>query len=348
MCRRCYTRRVSDHDPYPVNPEEDDLADLPEIVMFGDARHRTAEQRLGPHYNAGIEICLSRSGVYRWDVEGRPVEIRPGECSITLPWQKHSGQNRVLGPGRLSWIILAAGGRDQLDAPLLAGLLGSEAREVLAALSGRPGDEPAGEPRAYLGPVPEAVVIFDRLATELPSRRLGRRATVSADLARLLVVVARRLTEMDRIPEVAREPVPASVLRVLRAVEAQPDVGWTAAFMAEEAGLGPTAFTEWCRRVTGRSPRWYVLASRLERARTLLAEGDRSVTDVAIETGFSSSQHLSSAFRKLYGESPSDFRKSLRLSSERKAEAARWRLLLHGPQRQPLDVVPLQERVDHE
>lgn len=310
---------VRDRDEYTVQAGDPDLAGLPEIVMFGDARHRTAEQRLGPHYNPGIELCLSRSGVYRWNVEGRSVEIRPGELSVTRPWQEHSGQNSALGPGRLEWIILAAGGDGALDAPLLEPLLGPDAGAVLGAFD--------ATSRSYLGSVPEAVAVFDRIRSELPRARpdgppasepagaaaVGRIAAVRAELARLLVIVARRL--VDGSPTASdRDPIPPAVMRVLARVSEEPQEPWTAAEMAAHAGLGLTAFTEWCRRATGRSPRWYVLASRLARARSMLATTSAPITRVAFENGFSSSQHFSSAFRKLFGESPSDFRARLKES----------------------------------
>ncbi len=46
---------------------------------------------------------------------------------------------------------------------------------------------------------------------------------------------------------------------------------------------------------------------RLERARRLLAQGNRSVTEIAQETGFSSSQHFAGVFRRHYGRPPSSF-----------------------------------------
>jgi AraC-like DNA-binding protein len=82
--------------------------------------------------------------------------------------------------------------------------------------------------------------------------------------------------------------------------------------MAAAAGLGITAFTEWCRRATGRSPRWYLLECRLGQAHEELLHGERPITDIALELEFSSSQHFSSAFRKLYGRSPSEVRQRAR------------------------------------
>ncbi len=43
---------------------------------------------------------------------------------------------------------------------------------------------------------------------------------------------------------------------------------------------------------------------RLETARSELMKGDRTVTEIAFELGFSSPQHFSTAFKKKYGVSP--------------------------------------------
>src|SRR5580704_8799736 len=49
---------------------------------------------------------------------------------------------------------------------------------------------------------------------------------------------------------------------------------------------------------------------RLEKATRLLRYSDQSVTDIALDCGFSSSATFSRAFRSGYGTSPSQFRKS--------------------------------------
>ena len=58
----------------------------------------------------------------------------------------------------------------------------------------------------------------------------------------------------------------------------------------------------------GQSPCACFRDIRLERARELLARGDLSVTQVAMETGFASSQHLAGVFRRKFGRRPSEYR----------------------------------------
>lgn len=49
---------------------------------------------------------------------------------------------------------------------------------------------------------------------------------------------------------------------------------------------------------------------RLETARGELMKGDRTVTEIAFELGFSSPQHFSSAFKNKYGVSPREMLKN--------------------------------------
>lgn len=53
----------------------------------------------------------------------------------------------------------------------------------------------------------------------------------------------------------------------------------------------------------------YLAAHRLERAKTLLAYSDMSVTEVAEHLGFGSIHYFSRAFKRHHGVEPSSFRK---------------------------------------
>ena len=56
------------------------------------------------------------------------------------------------------------------------------------------------------------------------------------------------------------------------------------------------------------TPNDYLQRLRLESARSLLAETSRSVTDIAFEVGFNSSQYFSTVFLQYTGLTPSGFR----------------------------------------
>jgi AraC-like DNA-binding protein len=60
---------------------------------------------------------------------------------------------------------------------------------------------------------------------------------------------------------------------------------------------------------TGLTPNDYLLRLRVEEAQEQLSLTDRSVTDIAMATGFSSGQYFSTVFARYAGISPTDFRK---------------------------------------
>ena len=78
--------------------------------------------------------------------------------------------------------------------------------------------------------------------------------------------------------------------------------------LAAHAGLSPSHLTRELRRVSGLAPHQYVLRRRAERARILLAGGERSVGEVAFAVGFSSQAHLTVVFRRVFGITPGAYR----------------------------------------
>lgn len=57
---------------------------------------------------------------------------------------------------------------------------------------------------------------------------------------------------------------------------------------------------------------------RLRRAKALLAETTASVTEIALELGYSSSPHFARAFRNATGRSPSEFRATVGAGPDRR------------------------------
>jgi len=78
--------------------------------------------------------------------------------------------------------------------------------------------------------------------------------------------------------------------------------------MARVAGLGPHQFTRQFRRAVGVPPYQYVIGRRIARASALLESSDKTITEIAYESGFSSHSHLSSSFRRVTGRTPLELR----------------------------------------
>jgi AraC family transcriptional regulator len=61
-------------------------------------------------------------------------------------------------------------------------------------------------------------------------------------------------------------------------------------------------------KMIGTSPYQYLLQQRVEQAKQLLKQTDRSIMDIALECGFNSHSHLSKQFRQLTGVTPKTYR----------------------------------------
>lgn len=77
---------------------------------------------------------------------------------------------------------------------------------------------------------------------------------------------------------------------------------------AREAGLSLFHFLRTFTKVLGVTPHQYLLRSRLRRAATLLAERERSVTDIAFDVGFNDLSNFVRTFHRAAGLSPRRFR----------------------------------------
>jgi AraC-like DNA-binding protein len=78
--------------------------------------------------------------------------------------------------------------------------------------------------------------------------------------------------------------------------------------VAAIAHISEAHFIRTFRAVFGETPHRYLQRRRVERSMFLLRETDRSVTDVCLDVGFTSLGTFSRMFRRIVGETPSDYR----------------------------------------
>lgn len=78
--------------------------------------------------------------------------------------------------------------------------------------------------------------------------------------------------------------------------------------LANAAGLSRFHFARSFTRTFGRSPYQHVLMSRMSRAATLLATSKLPIADISARLGFSSHARFSTAFGRITGQTPRQFR----------------------------------------
>jgi AraC family transcriptional regulator len=105
---------------------------------------------------------------------------------------------------------------------------------------------------------------------------------------------------------------PAALRRIESFVEANLASDIDLAALADRARLSVFHFARAFKTTTGVTPRAFVEGRRVALAMRLLRDTDRSIAQVALESGFTSQSRLTTVFRRSTGETPARFRSSQR------------------------------------
>ena len=224
----------------------------------------------------------------------------------------HNSLSYVRAPGALS--LVPAGVVPKISARsdfelIVCGLDASLVNEVQAELDRRP----EGELRLRTNFADTATQQLMKLlvadsADGYPASRLYTDHLIHALIYRFLVI-GREDDPQSVVKPVS--PLPKHILR--RVIERMRNLnsGVSLQVLAKESGYSRVHFVRMFRAATGYTPHNYLLKLRVERVRELLARTTLSLTEIALECGFSSHSHLSRVFRQILGATPSEYRRSL-------------------------------------
>ncbi len=175
----------------------------------------------------------------------------------------------------------------------------------LAAEAGaRPGERRFRHPR--IPPLREMAPLVARACAGVAGGRDVAWDELALELAGRAVEVAAGLARGGRLPTLRAE---ASIARAVRAIEHEPDGDHALEALARGAGLSPFHFLRTFERVTGVTPRQFVLRTRLRAAALGLAAGPARVLDVAYDSGFGDLSNFNRTFRAEFGASPTAYRR---------------------------------------
>jgi AraC family transcriptional regulator len=98
---------------------------------------------------------------------------------------------------------------------------------------------------------------------------------------------------------------------VIGYIEEHLDERVTLSTLARLARLSQHHFCRAFKQSFGTPPQGYLLQRRIERAKVLLADRANSITDVALTLGYAFNSSFTLAFRKITGQTPSEFRRNV-------------------------------------
>jgi len=277
--------------------------DMPLIVDIGfDSFRRPIG--LNPHRHEGFEVTYLSAGEVTWLVKGgHALHLSGGDMAVTQPGFIHHGEWNIIRPCTLFWIILEPQRADATEnTPFDRAFLKLVQQRMAAA-----GNTvmPAGETLAGL---------FRKLHEDMVAFLDG--VGDAFLLPELRAVLAQILTECARgfaTPH-GREPASDRVERAIAFIRRRFADPVGVADVAAAAGVSASRLHTLFKAQTGLTPADYLLRIRCAHARSLLRGSSASITQIAFDCGFSSSQYFAQCFKKFTGMTPSVFRSRSRKS----------------------------------
>ncbi len=269
--------------------------DLPWLAGggFHNFRHSTP---LLPHtHPGGPEITYVSQGNVCWKLaDGERMLLAGGTLAVVQPGMEHEGENRIILPCGLFWLIPDF---SVPDAARNSGFTAAEMAEFAEILR-RAGTRVVPAP-------PDYEEILRSLLRELASPSRFFRAHLRLLLCRMLSGAAAAFASPVTMARADRALAKAVGARLGAELGEKLSIG----DLAAEYKLSAASLVKRFKRQTGLTPGDYRMRLKLEAARELLRkEPELSVSAVAYRFGFSSAQHFATAFRRYYGLSPKEAR----------------------------------------
>ncbi len=277
-----------------------ELQMFPHVMELGIKKNSSVQlNSFGESSTDSLRIYYVIDGKFEWSINQHQCMFYPGDVALVLPGQKFGSKKGFLEIGSLSWIHIKIHKLESGETipGKWSSLSESESLAIgkILLLSSSPA----------LSKFSEAGRILQYLQHELFKQEIGYCTRVNQLLDELFITITRQLTKQDN----SGRDFPKAFMQLEQKLRQDLSHQWTVEEMAAVIGIGTTLFNEKVKNYSGFSPINYLINIRISEAIKLLKNQDASITDIALDMGFYSSQHFSTTFKKLTGYTPSDLRK---------------------------------------
>jgi AraC family transcriptional regulator len=270
-------------------------SEIPELIYVGEqwvSKKTPIVMRPEQYHWFFVQI----NGSTNWEVEGKKYCITPGGCLILHPDVLY----RTIDGGENNHHFFFATLNMQLTLERLPQFKklwqDSSVRFIKNAQS-------------LLQPFRQLV---REVSVELPHRDLGLRTALDYLLLEISRLAEKQLQARVDQPEASLVLVHPAVVQIKFLLETNPGYQWQLNELAQLSSLSTQHLVKLFTKEVGVSPHQYLMQLRIKLAQELLTQSDIPITELALELGFSSSQHFATVYKRLTGETAQRFRNSLR------------------------------------
>lgn len=255
---------------------------LSELPLIGHNHIlRAGDFGLQAHRHDVWEICWIAAGNLEWWSADSIHEIGPGDCYLTPPGQSHGAVTGLLESCDLWWC--------HLDLGRIGGLNPVEIKQLQQTLQRLPQIFPLGD----IG------FLWSDLLCAIQSKGAWSQMMARGALYRLLGTI------------LGGERRQAPSTEIARAIASVQTERGTVQSMARAAKLSRAEFQKRFHAEMGDSPAQWLRRQRIRQAKRLLVQTHKTMTCIAHDLDFSSSQHFATVFQQQVGCTPSAYRRRL-------------------------------------
>lgn len=260
-----------------------------------DRRTRDAGYLMGSHHcHPYYELSYIEHGSCRFFVEDTMYDLHDGDF-LLIPPQMFHYTRYLFGPCLRCGIYFRL---EDLEEELLSFLPGD--RDFLTQL--RVFQAPSACRRELAG-------LIGRMATEEEAFDERSPLMLKTKLSELLLLCSRVCVYLSESPA-SIHTTDRQVLQAARFINEHFRQQITAGDIAAAAGFSPNYLSRKFREAAGIGVHDYLVFIRLRNAAFELLTTDDSVTDIALRNGFSDSNYFKDVFKKKYGMTPREYRKT--------------------------------------
>lgn len=278
--------------------------DLPLVITAG-YNHFEKADNLNWHYHKGYELTFITRRSATWELENHiELDLVKGNVALTLPGVRHRGIENITFPCDMIWIVV----NETIEEGLTNTFFTHEELEQIFNLFRH-----AGNSVTTYSPVVEAML--EELKTMFINYELYKDHTLTLPTIRGLlcqIILNTSKCFSDTLNNKISDDITAAYDYIKAHFRESIDVSHIAKHIKRSESHLYTSF----KNETGQTPNELITQLRIKEALYLLKNTDKSITYIAMDTGFSSSQYFSSVFKKQLGRSPSNFRSECRKKDE--------------------------------
>ena len=278
-------RKIVDFRPLGMN----------DIMVLGRYNYAYAHERLPLHsHGALFEFHLLDEGVQPHIIQGQEYILNGGDVCVIFPYEEHSTGSNPENRGRAYWLLVRVPEKDEgflnlsvAESQVLA--------DALFKLS----------PRHFKGNR-FLKYCLERIIGAYDNAEMLMGAEIKNWALRFLLEMVQnnRRHSAKRVSPLIQE-IQAYIEKHLH------EESIPLRQIASQSGLSLSRFKSRFKHEVGVAPGNYINLRKIEKAKAHLLKTDLSITDIAMNLGFSSSQYFATTFKRYTGHTPREFRTQL-------------------------------------